>query len=484
MKAPRLSEAALSLAKAGVRLPAYNRADARIGVVHFGPGAFHRAHQAFYFDRMLERDPRFAVSAVSLRSDDVRSALEPQDGLYSLVEREAQPSLRIIGAIREVLTAPRSPDAVLARLSDPAVRIVSATVTEKGYCLTPAGDLDLDQVRHDLTRSLPPQTLVGWLVEGLRLRRVAGHAAPTVISCDNLSGNGERFRRSAIQFADASGQGDLARWIEGEVAFPDTMVDSITPATDNALRAEVADRLGLEDAWPIQRERFVQWVVADRVGADGEAFAGAGVTLTGDVAAFERAKLRLLNGAHSTLAYVGLGLGLESVSEAMSDPALSGFVERTMRQDIAATLAPAAGLYQDVYIGQILSRFRNPAIVHKLSQIAWDGSQKLPIRLLATIADALAAGRPVDRLVVGVAAWMRFVRRQALAGATIVDPLASELAAVARSCSGIAAHDIAAFLAIRAVFAPQVADQPRFRSALETAYQRLGSEDPKAALSF
>ena len=467
-------------------MPAYKRAEARIGVVHFGPGAFHRAHQAFYFDRMLARDQGFAVSAVSLRSDDVRAALEPQDGLYSLTEREAEPSIRIIGAIRELLTAPRSPDAVLARLADPATRIVSATVTEKGYCLTPAGDLDLDlaAVRHDLARSLPPQTLVGWLVEGLRLRRAAGHAPPTVISCDNLSGNGERFRRSAIQFADASGQGDLARWIEASVAFPDTMVDSITPATDDALRSEVAERLGLEDAWPIQRERFVQWVVADELGDDAEAFAAAGVTVAGDVAAFERAKLRLLNGAHSTLAYVGLGLGFESVFEAMSDPALSGFVERTMRQDMAATLAPTAGLDPNVYIGQILARFRNPAIVHKLSQIAWDGSQKLPIRLLATIADALAAGRSVDRLVVGVAAWMQFVRRQALAGATIVDPLGAELVEIGRRCDGDAAHDVAAFLAIRAIFGLQIAEQPRFRSALETAYRRLGSGDPGAALSL
>ncbi|MGH6911484.1 MAG: mannitol dehydrogenase family protein, partial [Phenylobacterium sp.] len=469
MKNPRLSNAALAQAKRGVLLPAYDRAATRIGVVHFGPGAFHRAHQAFYFDRMLERDPAFAISAVSLRSDDVRAALEPQDGLYSLTEREAEPTIRIIGAIREVLTAPRSPDAVLALLADPAVRIVSATVTEKGYCLTPAGDLDVDlpAVRHDLGRTLPPQTLIGWLVEGFRLRRAAGHAPPTAVSCDNLSGNGERFRRSAIQFADASGQGDLARWIEGEVAFPDTMVDSITPATDDALRAQAAERLGLEDAWPIQRERFVQWVVADQLGPDAEAFAAAGVTVAGDVAAFERAKLRLLNGAHSTLAYVGLGLGFESVFEAMSDPALSGFVERMMRQDMAASLAPTAGLDPDVYIGQILTRFRNPAIVHKLSQIAWDGSQKLPIRLLGTIADALAAGRSVDRLVVGVAAWMQFVRRQTLANAAIVDPLSSELADVGRRCNGVAAHDVAAFLAMRAVFAPQIADQPRFGSALE-----------------
>jgi fructuronate reductase len=486
LKSPRLSDATLARVRPGVQAPAYDRGATRIGVVHFGPGAFHRAHQAFYFDRMLARDPGFGISAVSLRSDDVRLALEPQDGLYSLTEREAEPAMRVIGAIREILTAPRSPEAVFARLTDPAVRAVTATVTEKGYCLTPAGDLDVDrpEVRHDLGRTSPPETLVGWLVEGLRRRRAAGQAAPRIISCDNLSGNGERFRRSAIQFADAGGQADLARWIEGEVAFPDTMVDSITPATDEALRAEAAHRLGLVDAWPIQRERFVQWVVADELGADAEAFAAAGVTLAGDVAAFERAKLRLLNGAHSTLAYIGLGLGFNSVLEAISDPALSGFVERMMREDMAATLAPTPGLDPNAYIGQILARFRNPAIVHKLSQIAGDGSQKLPIRLLAPIAESLAAGRRVDRLVVGVAAWMQFVRRQALAGATIVDPLGPELAAVGRRCSGVASDDVAAFLAIRAVFAPQISAQARLRSSLETAYRELGDGHPQAVLSL
>jgi fructuronate reductase len=486
LKIQSLNDASLVGVRPGVRLPAYDRSATRIGVVHFGPGAFHRAHQAYYFDRMLEHDPGFAISAVSLRSDDVRAALEPQDGLYSLTEREAQPIVRVIGSIREVLTAPRSPDAVFARLTDPAVRIVSATVTEKGYCLTPAGDLDLDnpQVRRDLDGTLPPQTLVGWLVEGLRRRRAAGHAPPTVISCDNLSGNGERFRRSAIQFADAAGHGDLARWIEGEVTFPDTMVDSITPATDEALRAEATERLGLVDAWPVQRERFVQWVVADELGDHARAFAAAGVTLAGDVAAFERAKLRLLNGAHSTLAYVGLGMGYESVFEAMSDKALSGFVETMMRKDMAATLAPTAGLDPSAYIAQILARFRNPAIVHKLAQIAGDGSQKLPFRLLAPIAETLAAGRRVDRLVVGVAAWMRFVRRQALAGATIVDPLSAELAAIGRGCSGVASDDVAAFLAFRPVFTPELAGAPRLRSSLETAYRLLGERHPQGVLGL
>ena len=484
----RLSDATLAKLRPGVIRPGYDRAATQIGVAHFGPGAFHRAHQAFYFDRMLARDPGFAVSAVSLHSDTVRAALEPQDGLYSLIEREAEPAIRVIGAIREVLTAPRSPDAVFARLTDPALRLVTATVTEKGYCLTPQGDLDVDlpAVRQDLSHEPgrpPPQTFVGWLVEGLRRRRDAGLDGLTAISCDNLSGNGERLGRSVIQFATARGQGDLARWIEDQVRFPATMVDSITPATDELLRAEAAKRLGVVDAWPIQRERFVQWVVADELGAEAESFVAAGVTLTGDVAAFERAKLRMLNGCHSTLAYVGLALDYESVAEAMTDPVLARFIEQMMRQDMAASLSPTPGLDRAAYADQILARFRNPAIVHKLAQIAWDGSQKLPIRLLQPIGEALAAGRPVERLAVGVAAWMQFVRRQAVRDAPITDPLAQLLVSVGRSCSGEAASDVAAFLGIGSVFAPDLAGHARLREALEAAYRQLGSGQPRLALS-
>lgn len=482
----RLSDATLAQAKPQVLRPAYDRAATRIGIVHFGPGAFHRAHQAFYVDRMLAEDPGLAISAVSLNSDTVREALAPQDGLYSLTEREAEPSVRVIGAIREVLTAPRSPQAVLARLIDPDLRLVTATVTEKGYCLTPLGDLDVGhpQVREDLGGADPPRTLAGWLVAGLRRRRAAGLGALTVLSCDNLPGNGARLGRSVVQLAEARGEADLARWIAGEAVFPDTMVDSITPATDDALRTEANERLGLADAWPIQRERFTQWVAADRLGPLAEPFAGAGVILTDDVAGFERAKLRLLNGAHSTLAYVGLELGHASVFEAMGDPVLAGFVERLARQDMAASLSPVRGLETATYIGQILTRFRNPAIRHLLSQIAADGSQKLPIRLLAPIREALAAGRPVARMAVGVAAWMRFIRRQTGAATAIADPLAPALEAAARRCTGEAAHDVGAFLEIAAMFGADLAGHPAFRAALETAYDRLGSGQSRSALSL
>jgi fructuronate reductase len=302
----------------------------------------------------------------------------------------------------------------------------------------------------------------------------------TTISCDNLSDNGAKLRRAVIAFARARGDQELAAWIEAEAAFPCSMVDSITPATDDALRAQAAEALGLDDAWPVQRERFVQWVVEDELGADADLFRAAGVTVARAVAPFERAKLRLLNGAHSTLAYVGLGLGRETVFEAMAEPQLAGFVERMMRQDIAASL-DAPELDVPDYIGRILARFRNPAIVHKLSQIAWDGSQKLRFRLLETASEALAAGRPVDRLAVGVAAWMRFVVRQTRAGAAITDPLAEVLAAVARGCSDGPA-DVDRFLALSEVFPPALAADARFRTAVVAAYAGLAT-DPGASLA-
>jgi fructuronate reductase len=480
----RLSDAALDSLAAGVLRPSYDRARTHIGVVHFGPGAFHRAHQAFYLDRMLVQDPGLAISAVSLRSDAVRAALAPQDGLYSLTEREAGPSIRVIGSIREVLTGPADPKAVFARLADPAVRFISATVTEKGYCLTPAGDLDLDhpEIRHDLAFPGSPKSLTGWLVEGLRRRRATGAGGLAALSCDNLSGNGARFRRAALQFSAARGETDLARWIEGEVTFPDSMVDSITPATDDALRVEAADRLGLTDAWPIQRERFAQWVIGGGLRSDARVFSEAGVTLTGNVAAFERAKLRLLNGAHSTLAYVGLRLGHATVAQAMADARLAAFIETLMRRDIAASLAPTAGLNVEAYISEILARFRSPAIVHQLSQIAWDGSQKLPFRLLETISEAVAAGRPVGRLVTGVAAWMLFIRIRIQTGDPITDPLAAQLTGIGLNCDGDPSGDVARFLAFRSVFPDILAQAPLFRSALERSYDRLSGSDPATAL--
>lgn len=459
----RLSNATLGQVAAGVATPNYDRAAVKAGVVHLGPGAFHRAHQAAAFDTLLAHDPRWGITGVSLNSTSVADALNPQDGLYTLALLDEQVSYRIIGSIGHILTA-RDDAAVLAALAGANTRIISLTVTEKGYCL--AGDGTLDLAHPGIVRDLEggiPTTAIGWIVAGLAERRRQGLPGVTVLSCDNLAGNGRKLGAAVRAFAETR-DSDTARWIEDHVRFPNAMVDSITPATDDALRTRVSAALGLEDAWPIQREGFTQWVIENDFAGDRPELDRAGVTFTTDVHGYEAAKLRLLNGPHSTLAYLGLGLGHASVAAAMADPKLAAFVERLMRADIAPSLIPPAGLDVDAYIAAILKRFANPAIEHKLAQIAWDGSQKLPYRILDTIRDALAAGRPIDRLAVPIAAWLRFIERAAAAGERITDPLADRLLA--------AGGDWRAILAMRKIFGDLPGD-PRFVTAVEQAHAAL-----------
>lgn len=448
----------------------YDRGATSIGVVHFGPGAFFRAHQAAYIDDLLASDPRWAICAVALKTPGVRDALAPQSGLYTLVELGETTRFRVIGAIRELLVASEDADRVAGRLASPETRLVTLTVTEKGYCLKGDGTLDLGHpdIRHDLVDPDQPVSVIGWLVEGLSRRRAAGLPPFVTLSCDNLPANGRKLKAAVVRLAQAR-DAALARWIAAEARFPCSMVDSITPATDDALRARVLAETGLEDAWPIQRETFTQWVIEDDLGPDAPDLASVGVTLTDDVEAWEAAKLGLLNGAHSTLAYVGLLRSHETVRDAMADVQLARFVRAMMLEDIAQTLHAPAGLDIPAYVDALLARFRNPAIAHRLSQVAWDGSQKLPIRILGTVSDALAAGRQIDRLVVPIAAWIRFLERQARAGEAIIDPMADKL--VDTGLQG----GLAAFLALEAVFPPVLANDPAFAGPLRKAYDALQS---------
>jgi fructuronate reductase len=463
--------------------PNYDRTNARIGTVHFGPGAFHRAHQASYFDRLLEQDGSRAICAVSLKTSSVRDALAPQDGLYTLIELDATPTVRVIGSIREVLVATEDPAAVGRRLAAPDTSLVTITVTEKGYCLDGAGELDFEHpdIAYDLCNPRVPRSLIGWLAHGLQLRHESGLAPYLVVSCDNLSDNGRTLRRAVLAFARRRDRA-LADWIEERARFPRTMIDSITPATDAALRTRVIQTLELQDAWPIQRERFVQWVVEETDFATQPDWASIGVTLSRDVSAHERAKLRLLNGAHSTLAYLGLLAGLETVAQAMAEPALRAFIERLMLEDIQPTLAAPRGEELAAYRESILQRFENPAIRHQLAQIAWDGSQKLPIRILGTITDAIRAHRPLARLAVPVAAWMHFIRRQATAP-QIVDPLHELLAACGQSAMGESQHDLPLFLNLPGVFPASLARNAEFIYALADAYDTIARRGPLAAVA-
>ncbi len=472
---PRLGLDRLGTLPPACQRPAYDPREVAIGIVHLGPGAFHRAHQAVYIDDLLSRDPRWAVCAVSLRSRDLRDALAAQDNLYTVAVLDADVRWRVVGALREVLVAAEDPARVIARLAAPATKIVTSTITEKGYCLDGEGRLDFAHadIVHDLAQPAAPVSAIGYLVAGLRRRRDTGIAPFTAICCDNLTGNGRKLGAAVIAFAERLDPA-LARWIEREAAFPCTMVDSIVPATDDDVRARVAATLGVEDRWPVQREAFAQWVIEERFCNDVPDFARVGATLTDDVAAYESAKLRLLNGAHSTLAYMGLAAGHASVAEAMADPALADFVRRLMIEDIRPAVRVPRGLDIDAYIEAVLARFRNPAIRHALAQIAWDGSQKLPFRLLGTLRDALAAGRPVERLCRPLAAWMHFVRAMAASDRRITDPLAERLLAIGDACRGDAAADVARFLAIESMFGDDLRHEPRLVAAMVASYANPG----------
>ncbi len=459
-----------------VKLPTY-RDRLVTGILHFGPGAFHRAHQADYLDRLLVDDPRWGIAAVSLRSQGTVDALSNQEGAYTLAILDRETSFRVLAAHNRFF-GPGDGAAIRQQLADPAVRIVSSTVTEKGYCLAGDGTLDFDHpdVIHDLQQPDQPVSIVGWLALGLADRRSAGAAPFTPICCDNMAANGRKLGAAVVTYAERLDP-ELARWISGEARFPNTMVDSITPATDDRLRQLVREETGLEDSIPVSREAYAEWVIEDVLPEGLPDFASVGVALAADVSAWEKAKLRILNGSHSTLAYLGLLIGHETVADAMADTALGGFVERLVRDDIVPSLRPSP-LDLHHYAQQTLDRFRNPAIKHRLAQIAWDGSQKLPYRLLDTVKEARAAGRSIERLAVPIAGWILFLERQARAGAEIVDPLRDRLAEIGRS-----ADPVSEGLQLRQVFPETLANDPEFCKAVAAAAAAIRRDGPKAALT-
>ena len=401
---------------------------ATTGIVHFGPGAFHRAHQASYVDRVLDHDPRWGIAAVSMRTRGTIEALERQGGLYTIGVRDAEPEWRVVAAHNRFL-GPEDAAETRALLASPDVRMVTSTVTEKGYCLAPDGTLDFEHadIVHDLAGAAVPRSVIGWIVAGLAARRAGGITPFTPVPCDNLANNGAKLHAALVAFARRTDPA-LADWIAGEVRVPATMVDSITPASDAAFLDLTAATLGVRDGAAVQRETFVQWVIEDLGRPLGPDLAGAGATLTSDVAGYERAKLRLLNGPHSTLAYAGLLLGHRSVAEAMGDAALAAFVGAMMREEIAPMLKAVPGLDLGDYIDAVLRRFRNPVIVHLLEQIAHDGTQKLPYRLVDTLIENRQAGRLPARILIAIGAWIGFVMQRARAGTAIIDPQGAFLA--------------------------------------------------------
>lgn len=453
--------------------PAVDPRTTRVGIVHLGLGAFHRAHQAAFTEDAAAATGAtgWGICGVTQRSAAVLDQLAPQDGLYTLLERGpgAAPP-QVIGSIREVLYAGRDPAQVIARIADPAVRILSLTVSEKGYRRDRHGRLDRNDavVRADLAGD-GPRTVIGQVVRGLQ-RRAAGGAPLTVLCCDNLIGNGDTLRGLVHDFCAALPSGpaeSLVDWIGSAVRFPNSMVDRIVPATTAADRAEIRRALGRTDAGLVVAEPFRQWVLTDDFAADRPAWERAGVLLVPDVAPYEKAKLRLLNAAHSLLAYSGALAGYDLISAAVADDGLAAAARALMAEDAAPTLDLPAGFDLPAYQAEVLERFANPALRHRTVQIAMDGSQKLPIRLLGTVRDRLAAGAEPRWASRAVAAWMVYVgvRTDRLGRPLPVDdPLAATLAARA-GAEPAPAELVDALLPIAEVFG-DLADSATFRALL------------------
>ncbi len=408
--------------------PRYDPRDARIGIVHIGLGNFHRAHQAVYADDALaagERD--WAICAINLRSRSLVDAMAAQDGLYTLLVRGARPGeatvrgpaptrARVIGAIRQVISRARDPAAALARISDPAIRIVSLTVTEKAYV---EGD----------------DGAIGFLLDALAARASAGAGALTLLSCDNLSMNGDSLRRVLLEAARRRELASVRDFIETRVECPNTMVDRIVPATVQADRDEAHALAGWRDACPVATEPFTQWVIEDRFAAGRPDWTRDGVQFVADVAPWEAMKLGLLNAAHSALAWLGLPRGLSTVDQAIGDPVLRAFIERMWRDELAPALPPTVRDAVPGYCASLLDRFANPALGHRLQQISMDGSKKIPLRWLPAVRASLARGIAPDALSAAIAGWVVFLEgaRDARASWQVEDPLAADLVARARS---------------------------------------------------
>ena len=475
----RLSEATLASLPHDIARPGYHRSEVRTGVVHLGIGAFHRAHQAAIFDAALTGgDLRWGVLGVSLRSATVRDQLMPQDGLYSLVEGDGTgDQVRIIGAVQGVLVAPEKPAAVVAALAAPDTHIVTLTITEKGYKVV-AGRLDEGDadVAHDIVNPSAPRTAPGFLVAALAARRAAGLPPFTTLSCDNLPNNGALLRDAVLAIANAQDP-ILADWIAEHAAFPSTMVDRIVPATSDADIASFAQRLGIEDRAMVKTEPFFQWVVEDRFCGARPDFERLGVQITANVAPWEEAKLRLLNGAHSAMAYVGGLQGLSFVHEYVATPQGRAFVD-ALWDESESTLSPPPALDVARYRSTLMMRFANPALQHQLAQIAMDGSQKIPPRLIAPAAARLAKGQVVNSLARAIAGWMRWQSGRDHAGHTFVveDPLAS-VTAHALEHRSHSSEQVEALLAIEAIFPSSLARNQVFQRALAMHLDRLRGLD-------
>nr|WP_250811910.1 mannitol dehydrogenase family protein [Neorhizobium tomejilense] len=467
---PRLSAStALAPHVAG---PGFDRALLKPGILHIGLGAFHRAHQAVYTDAALAAEfGDWGIVGVSLRSIDIVQDLAAQDGLYSVVTRSAAgDSAQVVGSVAKGLSGVEDQAEILALMADPAIRIVTITVTEKAYGIDPvSGGLDRTHpsVKADLANPSSPKGVIGYLVEGLSRRHAAGLPPFTVLCCDNLPTNGRIVRRLVIELAGARDPA-LANWIAGHGAFPSSMVDRIVPAATDETRELAATLIGAEDRLALGTEPFMQWVIEDHFLVGRPKWEAGGALFVDDVEPYEKMKLRLLNGSHSLVAYLGQLKDLTFVRDVMAVPEYRALVRRHMAEAVK-TLDPVPGIDLGDYMDQLIERFENPTIAHKTQQIAMDGTQKLPQRIFAGAVEALANGGDASSAAYVVALWIAYARKTA----EINDPRAAELQAAAARMT--ADDPSAPFFAIPGLFPQALAENSAWRAQVNAELEKLNA---------
>ena len=482
----RLSAKALAALGPDVAVPAYDPAALRPGIVHFGLGNFHRAHQAVYLDDLfnLGRDQDWGVLGAGVMPGDaaIRDALAPQDWLGTVVEQEADhSSARITGAVCGFLPPADGP-AILAAMTAPEIRIVSMTITEGGYFVNPAtGRFDPAHpaMAADAASPTAPKTVFGLIVAALAARRAAGIAPFTVMSCDNIPHNGAVARDAVMGLARLSDPA-LCDWIGANVTFPNGMVDRITPATSARERRIAAEDFGVEDAWPVFCEGFRQWVLEDKFCNGRPALEAVGVEFVEDVTPYEKMKIRILNGGHAVIAYPAGLLGIEYVHEAMQDPQISGFLAKIEAEEIIPATTPPAGVSLEAYAAKVAERFANPKIADTIRRLCLDGSNRQPKFIIPTIADRLTAGGSVAGLALESALWRKYCFGRTEAGEAIApnDPNWDRLTAQAQASAG----DAAIWLDMDDIYG-DVGRDAGFRAAFNAAAARIDALGVRGALA-
>ena len=477
--APRLSSASLASLHAIVARPTYDRERTGTGQVHLGVGAFMRAHIAAYNDAVMNASGGdWAIAGVSLRRPNVRDRLQPQDGLYTVAVCDGKDEdYRLVGSIKSVDVAPEDPQKIIRLIANPAISVVSLTVTEKGYSIEPeSGALDIGSagIGHDLANPDTPQSTLGFLAAALRQRRDDGAGPITLMSCDNLPHNGARLRAALREFVELA-KPDHLQWLDDNCRFPATMVDRIVPAITAADIEQAASKIGVSDAALVRTEPFSQWAIENDFAAARPGWENAGALLVENVEPYELAKLRLLNGPHSTIAYLGYLGGYRFVHEVMRNSHYAAFLRYLMEQEISPATPQPEGMQHADYIEDLLARFKNEALNHRTWQIAMDGSQKLPQRLLNTVREQLDEDGSIAGLALAIAGWIRYTQGQDEQGARIdvSDPLADRFAAIRAQSSGEPEDIVERYLGIAEVFGTDLPARARFRTAVTDRLRQL-----------